>query len=115
VSFRKLEKVKVVILNLNRQEIAVEDQEKSLIANFAAAGQDWMQACGQKGRCTTCAFEVIEGQEFLSEESEAELKFRANGRLKDGRRLACQTRTSGNIVIRVPDDVKLPHLTYTEL
>ena len=110
-----MEKVKVVILNLNRQEIAIENQEKSLIYHFGLAGQDWMQACGQKGRCTTCAFEVLEGREFLSEESEAERKFHDNGRLPVSRRLACQTRTSGNIVIRVPDDVKLPHLTYTEL
>jgi len=114
VSFRKLEKVKVVILNLNRQEIAVQNKEKPIIFNFGLSGLDWMQSCGQKGRCTTCAFEILSGEEFLSPPSEAEMNFLENGRLKPGRRLACQTTTSGNIVIRVPNDVKLPHLTYSE-
>ncbi len=103
-----------MIQNLNRQEIAIENEEKTIIFNFGLAGLDWMQACGQKGRCTTCAFEILEGKEFLSPESEPELKYREMGRLPEGFRLACQTRTSGNIVIRVPDALKLPHLIYSE-
>jgi 2Fe-2S ferredoxin len=109
-----LEKVKVVILNLNRQEIPVENEEKSIIFNFGLAGLDWMQACGQKGRCTTCACEVVEGAENLSEPTEAEVTYFEKGRLKPGQRLTCQARAKGNIVIRVPEVLKLPHLTYSE-
>jgi 2Fe-2S ferredoxin len=73
-----------------------------------------MQACGGKGRCTTCLFEVLEGGEYLDDPSEAELRYLAAGRLYPGFRLACQARTRGNLLIRVPASGKLPHLEYSE-
>ena len=78
------------------------------------AGLDWMQACGQKGRCTTCAFEVLDGMENLQAPTEAEMRYLAAGRLPQGSRLACQARTNGNLLIRVPANGKLPHLQYSE-
>ena len=108
-----MEKVKVVIQNLNRQEITIESEEKSIIFSLGESGVDWMQACGQKGRCTTCAFEIIEGAENLSELTDAELKFRELNRLPDRYRLACQAKAFGNIVIKVPEHLKLPHLKYS--
>lgn len=109
-----MEKVKVVIANLNNQEIAVDFPERSIIFHFGISGIDWMQACGQKGRCTTCAFEIISGAENLSELSDNELRYKEQGRLSDNFRLACQTFTKGDIVIRVPNGLKLPHQKYSE-
>ena len=109
-----MEKVKIAFVNLNHQEIEVIDLEKPVIFNLGAAGVDWMQACGQKGRCTTCAFETVEGAENLSELTEAELKFRELGRLPVSQRLACQATTKGNIKIRTPHSSKLPHLEYRD-
>lgn len=108
-----MEKVKLVILNLNRQEIAIENKEKSIIFNLGQCGIDWMQACGQKGRCTTCVFEIVSGGENLSELSDTELKFRDLGRLPENQRLACQAKMFGNVEIRVPDHLKLPHINYS--
>ena len=109
-----METVKVVIQNLNRQEIAVGNPDFPILYWIGQTGTDWMQTCGQKGRCTTCSFQVLEGEENLSPLTEAELKFRNLGRLPDGYRLACQAKTSGNLVIRVPNALKLPHLSYSE-
>jgi len=111
--FRKLEKVKLVIQNLNSQEIELNIAEKSIIFYLAEAGVDWMQTCGQKGRCTTCAFEIINGAENLSEYSDNELKFRSLDRLPENYRLACQTKIYGNVEIRVPESLKLPHIKYS--
>lgn len=96
------------------QEIPVTDPEKTLIFFMAESGLDWMQACGQKGRCTTCAFDALEGAENLSEETEAEIRYLAAGRLLPGQRLACQARTSGDLLIRVPQKNQLPHMKYSE-
>lgn len=109
-----MEKVKVVIQNLNRQEIWVDEPEKSLLFHIGKAGIDWMQACGQKGRCTTCQFHVEKGEENLSPLTEQELKFRELRRLSMDNRLACQVKVSGPVVISVPNAVKLPHIVYSE-
>ena len=96
------------------QEIPVPEPEKPLIFQFGEAGQDWMQACGGKGRCTTCGFEVLGGHENLSPATEAEMRYLAAGRLKPGERLACQAMACGPLLIRVPERNKLPHLNYNE-
>jgi len=96
------------------QEVLVGDPEKKLIFFIAESGLDWMQACGQKGRCTTCAFDVLRGEENLSEISEAEMRYLAAGRLLPGQRLACQTCTSGDLLIQVPKGNQLPHMQYSE-
>ena len=96
------------------QEIPAEDSENTLIHHFGLAGLDWMQACGRKGRCTTCLFQVVEGSGSLSPLTDAEIRYLAAGRLREGQRLACQTRTSGNLVISVPPAGRLPHLDYSE-
>lgn len=96
------------------QEIPVDNVENPLIAHLAKAGIDWMQACGQKGRCTTCLFEVLEGAENLLPPTEAEMRYLASGRLRQNQRLACQACTSGNLLISVPAFGQLPHLEYAE-
>ena len=74
-----------------------------------------MHACGAKVRCTTCKMRVLEGVTNLSEISFAERKFADLNRLDLAmERLTCQsTIQKGEIVIEVPEESKLPHLTYT--
>ena len=94
------------------QEIPLADAEKPLIFSLGLAGTDWMQACGQKGRCTTCLFDVLEGSENLSAPSEAELRYLAAGRIRSTQRLACQVKVTGDVLISVPPCGRLPHISY---
>jgi len=74
-----------------------------------------MQACGKKGRCTTCKMLILEGLENLSLETPQELQFRSLGRLAPSERLACQTQLlKKSLTIKVLDPYKFPHLMYTE-
>jgi 2Fe-2S ferredoxin len=51
--------------------------------------------------------------ENLSPPSDAELRYRAAGRLLPNERLTCQTRLlAGEVVGRVPDATQLPHVQY---
>ena len=82
----------------------------TLLAALQAAGHDWMHACGAKGRCTTCRLEVLVGLENLSPPTDAELRYRAAGRLLPHERLACQARLPAGLVVgRVPAATQLPH------
>lgn len=105
--------VKITIENLAQKEIVNSDHENSIIKLIHGAGIDWMHACGTKGRCTTCKMIVLRGAEHLSDLTAPEVRYRQMGALRDNERLACQTKASGDIVIRVPDQNKLAHLTYT--
>ncbi len=85
----------------------------TLLAALQAAGHDWMHACGAKGRCTTCRLQVRNGQDCLSTPTEAELRYRAAGRLLPDERLTCQARLpDGEVTGRVPEATQLPHVRY---
>lgn len=88
--------------------------EKSLLKHFQDIRLDWMHACGGKGRCTTCKVIVLSGAENLSQLTPAEIRYKNMKALADGERLSCQVRPLGDIVVRVPEEYKLPHLTYSE-
>lgn len=103
--------VRIVIQNL-RKNVAATDLSKSLLYNIHQAHVDWMHACGGKGNCTTCKAIVIEGLEFTSQHTHAELRYQRLGLLNDNERLACQVRITGDVIVQVPDEGKLPHLTY---
>lgn len=105
---------KLVIQNLNNKEILIKHKDISILLNLAQAGQDWMMACGGKGRCTTCAFIVLEGENAFSNLTEAEINFRTQGRLPENQRLACQTFCMEDATIQVPAKNKLPHLKYDD-
>jgi ferredoxin, 2Fe-2S len=105
---------KLIILNLNRKEIATGDSSKTLLQHIHQAGIDWMFACGGKGRCTTCRIIVVEGLANISPRSNQEKKFLDAGRLKDNERLTCQCFCHGSVVGLVPESSKLPHLSYTK-
>ena len=85
----------------------------TLLAALQAAGHDWMHACGAKGRCTTCRLRILQGAEHLTPPTDAELRYRAMGRLPPTERLTCQTRLpTGDVLGLVPEPVQLPHVRY---
>ncbi|AHM61638.1 ferredoxin [Flammeovirgaceae bacterium 311] len=105
----------ITIQNLDNKTIQVTEMIQSVLQAMGAAGVDWMHACGGKGRCTTCAMRVVEGEENLSTFSEGELRMQRQGRLPKAYRLACQCIVEkGNVVVRVPETSKLPHMPYTD-
>ena len=103
----------ITIANLSEKVVPVSDPGKSVLHNLQHDGLDWMHACGGKGRCTTCKITILGGAENLSPFSEPEQRYRNLGALRDGERLTCQTRTTGDIRIAVPDASKLPHIAYS--
>jgi 2Fe-2S ferredoxin len=105
--------VKITIENLAQKTVTGGDNIPAL-RTLHENGIDWMHSCGGKGRCTTCKMIVVKGIENLSSLTPAERKYREEKMLKTDERLACQTRVLGEINIRVADEYKLPHLTYTD-
>src|SRR3954463_12432432 len=104
--------VKIVIENLGQKEIVVNDPNKPVLRLIQEAGVDWMTDCGGKGRCTTCRAIVVAGADNLTPNSPAELKYRSQELLLPNERLMCQVRTKGDLVLRVPQETKLPHMKY---
>jgi 2Fe-2S ferredoxin len=103
----------LTVQNLNGLTVNVKPPQTVLQA-LQASGTDWMHACGAKGRCTTCRVKVLSGMEYLSPETAAELKYRAIDRLQPDERLTCQcTLLAGEVLVKVPKQVQLPHLKYT--
>ncbi|WP_299461485.1 2Fe-2S iron-sulfur cluster-binding protein [uncultured Microscilla sp.] len=105
---------KITIKNLNNQEVDLYDPNKSVLQHLGEAYIDWMQACGGKGRCTTCAMVVHNGTQYLNALTAAEEKFKNLGRLNSNQRLACQCVASGDIVISTPEKYQLPHVNYSD-
>lgn len=104
----------IVIENINKKVIDIEDTSKTVLQHVQANNIDWMHACGGKGRCTTCAFTVQSGMDFLEPKTTLELKFEKMGALLVNQRLACQAKGKGkgNIIISVPKENQLPHISY---
>jgi ferredoxin, 2Fe-2S len=106
--------IKIIIQNLNSQEIFSESKNRKVIELIQENYIDWMHACGKKGRCTTCKMIVIEGIDLLEPLTEREEFFQSKGRLKANERLTCQSIiTEGDMIIRVAEENKFPHLTYS--
>ena len=85
----------------------------TLLAALQGAGHDWRHACGAKGRCTTCRVQLLAGAEHLTPPTGPEVRYRAAGRLLPTERLTCQARLPvGDVVGRVPEATKLPHVGY---
>lgn len=105
---------KIVIQNLGNKEIPAKAGGKTILELLHDNFVDWMHACGGKGRCTTCRFIVHEGMKNTSSRTKAELYYADLGELKAVERLACQTTLNGDIKISVPQDCKLPHVSYTD-
>jgi 2Fe-2S ferredoxin len=101
----------IVIDNLQSKRIISKDKREKLL-HILLAETDWMHACGGKGRCTTCKLQILEGQEHVSERTDAENKYIKMGKLQSDERLACQVTISGDIKIQVKKETQLPHLNY---
>lgn len=106
---------KIIIENLDSHEIISSESDRKVIELIHENYIDWMHACGKKGRCTSCKMIVKEGLENLSPMTEREIFFRERGRLNETERLTCQAKLeNGEIVIRVADVNKFPHMDYSE-
>ena len=101
----------LIIANLNNQ-IILCNSTQNVLKNIQMASVDFMHACGGKGRCTTCAMTVINGSENLTKPTTFEEKQHEINRLKPNERLACQCHINGNVIIEVPERLKLPHINY---
>lgn len=106
--------VQITIQNLNEKTVTVLDTEKTVLQVLGEARIDWMQACGGKGRCTTCRMQVLEGKENLTAPTAFEQKMKDAGRLQESERLACQCKALNDVQLRVPKVSQLPHLSYTD-
>lgn len=104
---------RIVIRNLGKT-VEVSGFSKTILKAVQEAGIDWMHACGGKGRCTTCKAIILEGEDSLEPLTVAEIRYQHQGLLRSGQRLACQAIVTGDITVQVPDESKLPHLTYTD-
>ncbi|WP_230679815.1 2Fe-2S iron-sulfur cluster-binding protein [Pontibacter rufus] len=103
----------LIVQNLSGRKIPVAPGQ-TLLGAIQEQHIDWMHACGGKGRCTTCRIIVQQGLDNFGPLTEAELRYRAKGRLKNNERLTCQcTLAHGNATVKVPDQTKLPHLAYS--
>ena len=106
---------RIIIQNLGNFSIDSADTDRKVIELIHENGIDWMHACGKKGRCTSCKMILVENSAKLSEITDQELFYRNQGRLGPRERLSCQTRiVEGEIVIRVAEINKFPHIQYTE-
>lgn len=104
----------IIIENLSQKKISYTDNSKTILDILHENNIDWMHSCGKKGRCTTCKMIVLKGSESLPALTDPEVYYRNIGLLKEFERLTCQVKTPGNIIIRVPEEFKLPHLDYTD-
>lgn len=106
---------RIIIQNLGNFIIDTESTDGKVIELIHENGIDWMHACGKKGRCTTCKMVIVQKHAELTEPTDAELTYRKLNRLGSKERLTCQTRIlSGEILIRVAEINKFPHVKYTE-
>ncbi|MCC3157908.1 (2Fe-2S)-binding protein [Hymenobacter sp. 15J16-1T3B] len=88
---------------------------QTLLRALHEAGHDWMHACGARGRCTTCRIELVSGAEHLAPPTVHELRYLSTGRLAPTARLTCQAQLlEGELIGRVPEATKLPHVQYVE-
>jgi 2Fe-2S ferredoxin len=107
--------LKIILQNLFHKEIRSPFKDSKVIDLIHENRIDWMHACGKKGRCTTCKIIVLEGFENLSPLTEREEFFKGIGRLANHERLSCQAKLlKGEIIIRVADENKFPHMVYSE-
>jgi ferredoxin, 2Fe-2S len=107
--------LKIIIQNLFLKEIISPIRECKVIDLIHENRIDWMHACGKKGRCTTCKIIVLDGMENLTPLTDREEYFKGIGRLTNHERLSCQAKLEkGEIIVRVAEENKFPHMVYSE-
>lgn len=101
----------ITIANLQSKTIHSEKKSERLL-DVLLRETDWMHACGGKGRCTTCKARIIKGLETLSPRSINEERFFKLNKLRADERLACQVLIEDDLILQVPKETQLPHLSY---
>jgi 2Fe-2S ferredoxin len=87
---------------------------QTVLQAILESGLDWMHACGEKGRCTTCRLIITAGEKHLTALTTAEQKFLNQSRLKDNERLLCQCMLpSGEVSGYIPEQTKFPYISYS--
>jgi 2Fe-2S ferredoxin len=105
----------LIIKNLNNRKVRIDQNGHSLLELLQGSRIDLMHACGGKGRCTTCKLEVLMGYEGLQEPSAFEKRCKEAGILKPNERLACQSiHENGDVMVSIPEEYKLPHISYSD-
>jgi len=106
--------IRVTIDNLSGKTIYCNSKTEKLLNVLQENYIDWMHACGAKGRCTTCKAIILDGQDNIAPLSTNEERYASQNKLAINERLSCQAIVKGDIVIKVPEIYKLPHLSYSE-
>ena len=74
----------------------------SILNNLLRSGVKISHVCGGRAECGTCRIRILSGAEYLSPMREAEhRRLNADGPVGEDIRLACQSYTRGNLVIKV--------------
>lgn len=76
-------------------------ENRSLLENLLDNNVNIDHSCGGNGTCGTCQYEILQGQENLSEIEEVESEMREDRGFAENERLACQSYLKGNIKIRI--------------
>ncbi len=112
---RNEDKARVVFLPSGRRgEVS---KGTTLLGAARALGADIDSSCGGRAICGRCQIRVMEGDfpkegirssgAHVTPPGEAEMKYDRLRGLKEGCRLACQTRIMGDVVIDVPPESQL--------
>ena len=104
----------LIIQNLFDKRIRIEEVGRTLLGTILMASVDMMHSCGGKGRCTTCKVIVEKGGDSLSPLSAFEKKCLELGHIRVDERLACQVEMMDSLTIRIPEEYKLPHISYSD-
>jgi class 3 adenylate cyclase/nitrite reductase/ring-hydroxylating ferredoxin subunit len=74
--------------------------EQTVLAAALSGGVTLPHKCNGVGRCSTCRIWVLDGEEHLSPRTSVEATVAERLGLDSRVRLACQTRTSGDVTVR---------------
>jgi len=111
------DKVRVVFLPSGRR--GEVPKGSTLLGAARALGADIDSSCGGRAICGRCQIRVMEGDfpgegirssvEHVTPPGEAETKYDRLRGLREGCRLACQTRVMGDVVVDVPPESQIHH------
>lgn len=73
----------------------------SILNNLLQSDISISHVCGGKAQCGTCRIEIIEGEQYLSPVTKEERIRLAKFGNPEHARLACQTYSYGDIIIRI--------------
>ncbi len=84
----------------NVGEFEVPEGKRLVLALRDEVGIDQLHACGGKGKCTTCAVTILDGQAGEMRQGEKETLERKG---ISGVRLSCQMQCTGDLEIEAPN------------